>query len=105
MSMTQSHLQPAVFAAGCFWCTEAVFSRLRGVFSVKPVYTGGADVKPTYKKVASGASGHAEAIKLEYDPSKITYDDLLNVFFATHDPTTLNRQGADIGSQYRSAIF
>lgn len=95
----------AVFANGCFWCTEAVFKMLKGVISVVPGYTGGETENPTYEEVSSGNTGHAEAIKIEYNPSVISYDDLLNVFFNTHNPTTLNRQGNDVGTQYRSAIF
>lgn len=95
----------AVFAGGCFWCTEAVFSELCGVMSVMPGYAGGTTEHPTYEQVSSGNTGHAEVIKIEFDPSQITYKDLLTVFFATHDPTTLNRQGSDVGTQYRSAIF
>jgi peptide-methionine (S)-S-oxide reductase len=97
--------QIAVFGGGCFWCTEAVFGELRGVISVMPGYTGGTVKNPTYDAVCTGETGHAEATRVEYDPSRITYHDLLTVFFATHDPTTLNRQGNDIGTQYRSAIF
>ncbi len=100
-----TNLQIAVFANGCFWCTEAVFKMLRGVTSVLPGYTGGTTEYPTYESVSSGATGHAEAIKIEYEPSIISYDDLLTVFFSTHNPTTLNRQGNDVGTQYRSAIF
>ncbi|MEK7641766.1 MAG: peptide-methionine (S)-S-oxide reductase MsrA [Patescibacteria group bacterium] len=95
----------AVFANGCFWCTEAVFSSLKGVSSVKSGYAGGHITDPTYDQVSNGDTGHAEAIRIEYDPATITYDDLLAVFFNTHDPTTLNRQGSDVGTQYRSAIF
>ncbi len=95
----------AVFANGCFWCTEAVFSMLKGVSSVLPGYTGGKTDNPNYESVSGGNTGHAEAIQIEYDPSVISYDDLLSVFFNTHDPTTLNRQGNDVGTQYRSAIF
>ncbi|HTK33573.1 MAG TPA: peptide-methionine (S)-S-oxide reductase MsrA [Candidatus Paceibacterota bacterium] len=98
-------LQKAIFANGCFWCTEAVFSMLKGVSSVKPGYTGGTVKNPTYEQVSNGNTGHAEAIQIEYDPSIIMYDDLLAVYFNTHDPTTVNRQGNDIGTQYRSAIF
>lgn len=97
--------QTAVFAAGCFWCTEAVFSDLRGVVSVVPGYAGGRVKNPTYEQVCDGTTGHAEAVKIEFDPEKISYRDLLTVFFATHDPTTPNRQGNDVGTQYRSAIF
>jgi peptide-methionine (S)-S-oxide reductase len=100
-----NNLQIAVFAGGCFWCTEAVFQKLRGVKSVLPGYSGGAIDNPTYEQVSSGQSGHAEAIQFEFDPELISYQDLLNVFFATHDPTTLNRQGNDVGTQYRSTIF
>ena len=103
--MSSIQKQVAVFANGCFWCTEAVFSMLKGVLSVKPGYTGGVVPNPTYERVCEGDTGHAEAIKIEYDSNVISYDDLLTVFFNTHDPTTLNRQGNDIGTQYRSAIF
>ncbi|OGE80274.1 MAG: peptide-methionine (S)-S-oxide reductase [Candidatus Doudnabacteria bacterium RIFCSPHIGHO2_01_FULL_45_18] len=95
----------AIFGGGCFWCTEAIFSRLRGVESVESGYTGGSLAKPTYEQVSMGNTGHVESIKIEFDPSAVKYSDLLNVFFATHDPTTLNRQGNDVGEQYRSAIF
>lgn len=95
----------AVFGGGCFWCTEAVFSELKGVRAVMPGYAGGATKDPTYEEVCSGRTGHAEAIRIEYDPALIEYRDLLTVFFATHDPTTLNRQGNDVGTQYRSAVF
>lgn len=101
----QDNFQTAVFAGGCFWCTEAVFQKLRGVKSVTPGYTGGRIDNPSYEQVSSGNSGHTEAICFTYDPEQISYSDLLTVFFATHDPTTLNRQGNDVGSQYRSAIF
>jgi peptide-methionine (S)-S-oxide reductase len=97
--------QTAVFGGGCFWCTEAVFDELRGVKSVVSGYTGGAPKNPTYEQICSGATGHAEAIKIDFDPAEISFRDLLTVFFATHDPTTLNRQGNDAGTQYRSAIF
>lgn len=95
----------AVLAGGCFWCTEAVFGQLKGVLSVESGYTGGDTVSPTYKQVCGGDTGHAEAIRITYDPNEIRYGDLLDIFFATHDPTQLNRQGGDIGTQYRSAIF
>jgi peptide-methionine (S)-S-oxide reductase len=95
----------ATFAGGCFWCTEAVFQKLRGVSKVIPGYTGGHVANPTYNDVCSGGTGHAEAIQIEYDPEVISYDTLLDVFFALHDPTTLNRQDADVGTQYRSAVF
>jgi len=97
--------QVAVFAGGCFWCTEAVFLQLGGVKSVESGYTGGQTVNPTYKQVCGGDTGHAEAIRITFDPVEISFSDLLDVFFATHDPTQLNRQGNDIGTQYRSAIF
>ena len=95
----------AVFGGGCFWCTEAVFKMLKGIISVLPGYAGGTVLNPTYGQVARGKTGHAEVIRIEYDPARISYRDLLTVFFATHDPTALNRQGADIGPQYRSVIF
>ena len=95
----------AIFAGGCFWCTEAVFLELKGVEGVKPGYIGGKTINPTYKEICTGTTGHAEAIQIVFDPSIITYGELLEVFFATHDPTTLNRQGADMGTQYRSEIF
>ena len=98
-------LAKATFAGGCFWCTEAVFAELEGVKSVTSGYIGGRVPNPTYKDVCTGMTGHAEAIEIEYDPAVIPFQKLLEVFFATHDPTTLNRQGADVGTQYRSGIF
>ena len=95
----------AVLAGGCFWCTEAVFLDVVGVKSVESGYTGGWTANPTYKEVCRGDTDHAEAIRITFDPDQISYDDLLNIFFATHDPTQLNRQGNDVGTQYRSAIF
>ena len=95
----------ATLAGGCFWCTEAVYQNLKGVHSVESGYIGGQVVDPTYEQVCSGRTGHAEAIRISYDPAIISYADLLDIFFATHDPTTLNRQGNDVGTQYRSAIF
>lgn len=95
----------ATLAGGCFWCTEAVFQSLRGVVSVESGYTGGAVPDPTYEQVCGGQTGHAEAIRIRFDADQIGYGDLLDIFFATHDPTTLNRQGNDVGTQYRSAIF
>ena len=95
----------ATLAGGCFWCTEAVYQNLKGVSSVESGYIGGTLVDPTYEQVCSGTTGHAEAIRIAYDPQVISYADLLDIFFATHDPTTLNRQGNDVGTQYRSAIF
>ena len=95
----------ATLAGGCFWCTEAIFKELRGVEKVESGYTGGKVANPTYKQVTTGTTGHAEAIQITFDPKQISYKELLEVFFVTHDPTTLNQQGADIGTQYRSAIF
>jgi peptide-methionine (S)-S-oxide reductase len=97
--------QVAVLAGGCFWCTEAVFMDIAGVNSVESGYTGGQVINPTYKQVCGGDTGHAEAIRIAFDPDVLSYDDLLDIFFATHDPTQLNRQGNDVGTQYRSAIF
>ena len=95
----------ATFASGCFWCVEAVFQELKGVLSVTSGYTGGKIKNPTYREVTSGLTGHAEACMIIFDPSVISYDELLEAFWASHDPTTLNRQGADQGTQYRSAVF
>ena len=95
----------AVFGGGCFWCTEAVFQRLEGVTSVLPGYAGGTLENPTYRQVCTGRTGHAEVVRVEYDPTRIPYRNLLTVFFATHDPTSLNRQGADVGTEYRSVVF
>ncbi len=97
--------QVAVLAGGCFWCTEAVFLDVIGVKSVESGYTGGTVANPTYKQVCGGDTGHAEAIRITFDPGQLSYGDLLDIFFATHDPTQLNRQGNDVGTQYRSAIF
>jgi len=97
--------ETAILAGGCFWCTEAVFQSLSGVDGVESGYIGGTVADPTYKQVCGGDTGHAEAIRITFDPNVISYDDLLDVYFATHDPTQLNRQGNDIGTQYRSAIF
>jgi peptide-methionine (S)-S-oxide reductase len=97
--------QVAVLAGGCFWCTEAVFLDVAGVKAVESGYTGGQTVNPTYKQICGGDTGHAEAIRITFDPQVVSYSDLLDIFFATHDPTQLNRQGNDIGTQYRSAIF
>ncbi len=93
------------FGSGCFWCTEAIFQRLKGVEAVKSGYSGGSTENPTYEQVCSGETGHAEVVQVEYNPSQISFDELLEVFWNTHDPTTLNRQGNDRGTQYRSAIF
>lgn len=95
----------AVFGGGCFWCTEAVFQMLKGVTKVEPGYAGGAMDDPTYEAVSSGTTGHAEVIRVTYDPTVISYEDLLTVFFGSHDPTTPNRQGSDVGEQYRSVIL
>lgn len=103
--MTQAAAETATFAGGCFWCTEAIFDRLRGVSSVESGYIGGHVENPTYKQVCNGSTGHAEAVRIHFDPDAITYADLLDIFLATHDPTQLNRQGNDVGTQYRSAIF
>lgn len=95
----------ATLAGGCFWCTEALYQNLKGVQAVESGYIGGQQPNPTYEQVCSGGTGHAEAIRITFDPEVISYGDLLDIFFATHDPTTLNRQGNDVGTQYRSAIF
>ena len=100
-----NNLALATFGNGCFWCTEAIFQRLNGVENVVPGYAGGNTEDPTYYEVVTGFTGHAEVIQISYDPNVITYRELLDVFFYTHDPTTLNRQGNDIGTQYRSAIY
>jgi peptide-methionine (S)-S-oxide reductase len=98
-------IDTATFATGCFWCTEAIFRELKGVLSVTSGYSGGTKPNPTYKEVCSGETGYAECVQVVYEPDKISYDELLEVFFEVHDPTSLNRQGADVGTQYRSAIF
>jgi peptide-methionine (S)-S-oxide reductase len=98
-------MKQVVFGGGCFWCTEAIFKMLKGVQSVTPGYTGGTVANPTYEQVCSGETGHAEAVLITYDSSLVKFEDLLTVFFGTHDPTTPNRQGADVGTQYRSSIF
>ncbi len=99
------NFEKATFASGCFWCGEAIFEELEGVVLVENGYAGGGKEKPTYEKVSGGRTGHAEAIQITYDPEKISYADLLEVFWATHDPTQVNRQGPDVGHQYRSMIF
>ena len=101
----KKNTETATFANGCFWCTEAIFQQLDGVKKVTSGYTGGKTKNPTYNEVVTGKTGHAEAIQIKYNPEKISYLELLEVFFSTHDPTTLNRQGYDVGTQYRSAIF
>lgn len=101
----QDKIETATFGAGCFWCVEAVFAELKGVSSVLPGYAGGESPNPTYKQICTGTTGHAEVAQIEFDPSVISFAELLEVFWMTHDPTTLNRQGADVGTQYRSVIF
>lgn len=98
-------MELATFGGGCFWCTEAVFKELKGVESVTSGYSGGHVINPAYREVTSGRTGHAEVIEIEFDPAIVSFEELLKVFWATHDPTTLNRQGADVGPQYRSVIF
>lgn len=101
----QKGLEVATLAGGCFWCTEALFLELKGVKKVVSGYIGGTTKNPTYEEVCSGSTGHAEAIEITFNPNEVSYEDILEVFFATHDPTTLNRQGADVGTQYRSEVF
>ncbi len=101
----QNNLEVATFAGGCFWCTEAIFKRINGVSKVSSGYSGGDIENPTYEQVCRKDTGHAEAVQLEFDPKVIAYKDLVEIFFNTHDPTTLNRQGNDVGPQYRSVIF
>lgn len=105
MAEDTNNLEKATFGAGCFWCTEAVFQRLKGVKKVEPGYAGGNVKNPTYREVCSGRTGHAEVTQITFDPSIVSYEQLLTVFWHTHNPTTKNRQGADVGTQYRSAIF
>ena len=110
MSQTKDRLNPknsevATLGSGCFWCSEAVFSQLKGVEKVESGYSGGKSTNPTYQDVCSGTTGHAEAVQVTFDPGVISFEDILQIFFTTHDPTTLNRQGADVGTQYRSVIF
>ena len=104
MSATKD-IQTATFGSGCFWCVEAIFQQVKGVSAVKSGYMGGNNPKPTYKEVCNGTTGYAEVIQLEYDRELISFDELLEIFWKTHDPTTLNQQGADKGTQYRSAVF
>src|ERR1700681_2220794 len=103
--MTNTTTETATFGTGCFWCTEAVFQELKGVLKVTSGYSGGIVKNPSYEEVCSGTTGHAECLQIIYDPTIITFDQMLHVFWESHDPTTLNRQGNDIGTQYRSAIF
>ena len=105
MQQQNDSIRTATFGAGCFWCVEAIFQRLEGVISLKSGYSGGHVKNPSYKEVCNGTTGHAEVIQLRYDPEKISFDELLEVFWKTHDPTTMNRQGNDVGTQYRSAVF
>ena len=105
LKMNNDKLEKATFGAGCFWCVEAVFQELIGVEAVVSGYTGGETKNPTYKEITTGTTGHAEVAQISYDPGKISFEELLEVFWTTHDPTTLNRQGNDVGTQYRSAIF
>ncbi len=110
MSQTKDRLNPknsevATLGSGCFWCSEAVFSQLKGVEKVESGYSGGKSTNPTYQDVCTGTTGHAEAVQVTFDPGVISFEDILQIFFTTHDPTTLNRQGADVGTQYRSVIF
>lgn len=101
----ETNLMTATFGGGCFWCLEAVFDQVKGVESVESGYAGGHVKNPSYREVCSGDTGHAEVVQIHYDGNVVSYQDLLNIFFGIHDPTTLNRQGADVGTQYRSAIF
>ena len=103
--MSDNDLAKATLGGGCFWCTEAVFTQVKGVVKVVPGYSGGQTRNPTYQQVSTGKTGHAEVVQVTFDPSIITYREILEIFFATHDPTTLNRQGADVGTQYRSIIL
>lgn len=105
ISSTNETTDTATFGTGCFWCTEALFEQLNGVLKVTSGYSGGKVENPSYKAVCTGETGHAECVQVQYEPNKISYDELLEVFWQVHDPTTLNRQGADVGTQYRSAIF
>ncbi len=102
---SKAELQTATLAGGCFWCLEAVFLELKGVKAVVSGYTGGKTINPSYREISSGTTGHAEAVQVTFDPAEISFQDIIEVFFTIHDPTTLNRQGADKGTQYRSAVF
>ena len=103
--MTNTTTEVATFGGGCFWCTEAVFQQIRGVLAVESGYAGGAMPNPSYEQICTGKTGHAEVVRLNFDPAVISYRELLEIFFTIHDPTTLNRQGNDVGSQYRSVIY
>lgn len=103
--MENQSFKKAIFAGGCFWCTEAIFTSLIGIVDAEPGYIGGTTENPTYEEVCTGTTGHAEVIRITYNPNEISFSALLEVFFATHDPTSLNRQGEDVGTQYRSEIF
>lgn len=105
MNPSQSNTEIATLGGGCFWCLEAVYDELRGILSVESGYSGGTVPNPTYRQVTTGQTGHAEVVQITFDPAVISFRDILNVFFTIHDPTTLNRQGADAGTQYRSAIY
>ena len=105
MSEQNSKLETATFGSGCFWCTEAIFERVKGVESVVSGYSGGSVINPTYQEVCNGTTGHAECTQIKFDSAVVSYDELLEIFWKTHDPTTLNRQGNDVGTQYRSVIF
>ena len=105
MTENKTDYETATFANGCFWCSEAVFKRLKGIKSVLPGYSGGQVKNPSYEEVCSGRTGHAESIQIEFDPKVISFEKILDIFWRTHDPTTLDRQGNDVGTQYRSAIF
>jgi peptide-methionine (S)-S-oxide reductase len=105
MSKNKTDYETATFANGCFWCSEAIFKRLNGIKSVLPGYSGGQVLNPSYEQVCSGRTGHAESIQIKFDPKVINFEKILDIFWRTHDPTTLNRQGNDVGTQYRSAIY
>ncbi len=105
MTSTAANLETTILGGGCFWCTEAVYLEVKGVTQVESGYTGGQQPHPTYEQVCTGSTGHAETVKLTFDPALISYRDLLEIFFTIHDPTTLNRQGNDVGTQYRSVIY
>lgn len=105
MKRDSKHVEVAILGGGCFWCTEAVFGELKGVVKVEPGYSGGSLANPTYEQVSTGKTGHAEVVQITFDPRVISFEKILEIFFATHNPTTLNRQGLDVGTQYRSVIF